>query len=203
MENGTPSNTLTPLVLELLIALHSHKTVGYGDAWRKRGELLSIFTNLARKYDRLVVTLDDDVRSHDERLPDTAGDLCVYAAKYLTWLAEQHSEAFDAVSRNTTSAECADERGTQALANVLGALRVGEVADVPAAWARVKAAFEPLDDALTAQAERRDNLAPLTWEGKVTLAWALAAAAAALLVALAGEEAETWAAWRMEIEALG
>src|ERR1700724_374555 len=104
--------------LELLVKLHSYKTVGYGDAWRKRGELLSIFTNLARKYDRLVVALDEGVRSSDERMPDTAGDLCVYAAKYLTWLAEQHPEAFDAVSRDTDSAMSADEAGAQAMANV-------------------------------------------------------------------------------------
>src|SRR3954449_10246576 len=108
MSEDTPSSDLTSLVVELLIALHSHKTTGYSDAWRKRGELLSIFTNLARKYDRLIVALDEGVRSRDERLPDTVGDLCVYAGKYLTWLAEQHPEAFDAVTRGATSEECAD-----------------------------------------------------------------------------------------------
>src|SRR3954452_18696688 len=92
--------------LDLLGRLHAHKNAGYGDAWRKRGELLSIFTNLARKYDRLVVALDEGVRSDDEGLLDTAGDLCVYAGKYLTWLAEQHPDGFDAVTRGATSAQC-------------------------------------------------------------------------------------------------
>jgi hypothetical protein len=79
--------------LALLARLHAHKNRGYGDAWRKRGELLSIFTNLARKYDRLVIALDQGRRSSDERLLDTAGDLCVYAVKYLTWLAAEHPES--------------------------------------------------------------------------------------------------------------
>jgi hypothetical protein len=202
VNNGTPSDPLTPLVLELLITLHSHKTVGYGDAWRKRGELLSIFTNLARKYDRLVVALDKDMGSHDERLPDTAGDLCLYAAKYLTWLAEQHPEAFDTVSRNVTSTECADDGATEALAHTLRALDIEGRGDVSTSWSRLKAAFCPLDAALIAQGEHRDAEIPMSWAQKVELAWAITASAAELLVALAGEDAEAWTAWREEIEAL-
>lgn len=199
MGNDAPSADLAPLAVELLIALHAEKTAGYGDAWRKRGELLSIFTNLARKYDRLVVALDEGARSRDERLPDTAGDLCVYAGKYLTWLAEQHPVAFDAISTGATSAACADDRGPDALAHVLRVLDVGTPAGVGASWQRLKAAFGPLDAGLVAQAE---GDALLSWEQKVQLAWAIAAAAAALLVALADDDPEAWATWRGEIEAL-
>jgi hypothetical protein len=188
--------------VDLLIRLHDHKTVGYGDAWRKRGEILSIFTNLARKYDRLVVALDDGLRSADERLPDTAGDLCVYAGKYLAWLADQHPGAFDAVSDSVTSADCADHRRPDALERVLRALDAGSVGDVKTSWRRLKAAFRPLEDGLVAQAERHAKGATLSWDAKVRLAWAVAAASLALLVALAHEAPEEWAAWRAEIEAL-
>lgn len=195
------SGDLASRTVELLIVLHAQKTVGYGDAWRKRGELLSIFTNLARKYDRLVVALEQGTRSGDERLPDTAGDLCVYAAKYLTWLAEQQPGAFDAVSRGASSGECADDASSAALARVLRALQVGEPVDVAASWNRLKDAFGVLDRGLVAQAERADAGDTLRWERKVELAWAIAADAAALLIALASEDAEAWEAWRVEIEA--
>jgi thymidylate synthase len=195
------SGDLASRTVELLIVLHAQKTVGYGDAWRKRGELLSIFTNLARKYDRLVVALDQGTRSGDERLPDTAGDLCVYAAKYLTWLAEQQSDAFDAVSRGANSGECADDASSDALARVLHALQVGEPVDVATSWTRLKESFGALDSGLVAQAERPDRADTLSWERKVTLAWGIAADAATLLIALASEDAEAWRAWREEIEA--
>jgi hypothetical protein len=194
---------LAPLAVELLVTLHAHKTVGYGNAWRKRGELLSIFTNLARKYDRLVVALDEGIRSGDERLPDTAGDLCVYAAKYLTWLAEQHPDAFDEASGDADSAKCADDGTTAPVARILRQLDVAATGDVATCWSQVRAAFRPLDVGLVAQAESTDTHAVLDWDDKVGLAWGLAAAAASLLVALATDEPDTWFAWRNEIEALG
>lgn len=194
------SDDRSSLAIELLISLHAHKTVGYGDAWRKRGELLSIFTNLARKYDRLVVALDQGVRSRDERLTDTAGDLCVYAGKYLTWLAEEHPEAYDNVASRVRSADCADSRGPEALARVLRALDVDARGGVDACWRRLKAAFDPLDAGLVAQAEGH---AALSWQRKVELAWAIAIAAVSVVVALADDEPADWTAWRAEIERLG
>lgn len=196
----TPPDDLARRAIELLIALHSHKTVGYGNAWRRRGELLSIFTNIARKYDRLVVALDEHLASPDERLVDTAGDLCVYAGKYLTWLAEQHPEAFDAGSDDVTSGECADYNGPAALANVLRALHIDGGAGVAECWCELKAAFGPLDAGLSAQAAGDP---PLTWAHKVELAWATASSAAALLLALAQKDPAASSAWREEIEALG
>lgn len=188
--------------VDLLISLHAHKNKGYGDAWRRRGELLSIFTNLARKYDRLVVALDEDTRSDDERLPDTVGDLCVYAGKYLTWLAEQHPDAFDAVSRGASSGDCSDADGPDALARVLLALEFDADADADLCWAELKRAFLPLEVGLMAQAEC-EGAERLGWEEKVRLAWGVAASSSALLAALSDEDPDAWAAWRAEIEALG
>jgi hypothetical protein len=200
VSNDAPSGDLSGSAVELLVELHAHKTAGYGDAWRKRGELLAIFTNLARKYDRLAVALDEGVRSGDERLLDTAGDLCIYASKYLTWLAEQHPQAFDRVPRGVTSADCADNRGPDALARILHALEVGPPIGIIESWLRLKTAFSALDDGLVAQAQGDVALA---WEHKVELTWAIAASAAALLVAFAEREPDTWAAWRTEIKAMG
>ncbi|HWT92977.1 MAG TPA: hypothetical protein VN238_08285 [Solirubrobacteraceae bacterium] len=188
--------------IELMIALHAHKTVGYGDAWRKRGELLSMFTNLARKYDRLVVALDEGVTSGDERLHDTAADLCVYAGKYLSWLAEQHPQAFDAVSRSVAAADAADVRNPKALPNVLRALEVGEARAVAETWARLKAAFTPLDDGLVRQATN-PSVAPLAWEEKVRLAWGICTSSAALLIALSDADPDGGKAWRDEVQRLG
>lgn len=189
--------------VQLLIRLHGHKTIGYGDAWRKRGEVLSIFANLARKYDRLAVVLDDGVRSADERLVDTVADLCIYSGKYLTWLAEQHPGAFDAISGHAKSVDCADVRGPGALNRVLRTLHGDAVDDVETSWRRLKTAFQNLDDGLVAQAERCTDEATLTWEAKVELAWTVATASLILLVALASDSPMEWAAWRAEIEALG
>lgn len=182
--------------LDLLARLHAHKNAGYGDAWRKRGELLSIFTNLARKYDRLVVALDEGVDAADERTLDTAGDLCVYAAKYLTWLAGRSPEDFDAVSIPEAK-ECADRGGTAAVDIVLGAIQV-PTADVVHSWAAVKAAFEPLEVGLITQAEHGN--ASLSWQRKIELTWDLAAASAGLLLALGAEDPNQAAIWQAEIE---
>jgi hypothetical protein len=188
----------SPTALGLLSSLHAHKNAGYGDAWRKRGELLSIFTNLARKYDRLAVGLDEGVTAADERILDTAGDLCVYAAKYLTWLAERAPHDFDAVS-GPSAEECADRGGTDALDVVLGAVKVPS-GDVRDSWSAVKAAFEPLEEGLIAQGEGGTYL---KWARKIELAWALAGASAALLLALAAEDPDQEKTWRAEIEAMG
>jgi len=37
----------------LLRVLHEKKTRTYGDSWKKHGELLGIFANITRKYDRI------------------------------------------------------------------------------------------------------------------------------------------------------
>lgn len=41
------------IIINTMILLHSKKTIMYGDAWKKRGEILSILSNISRKFDRL------------------------------------------------------------------------------------------------------------------------------------------------------
>jgi thymidylate synthase len=70
-------------------ALHARKNTGYADAWKKRGEVISILPNIARKVDRLQAFADHGQRLDGETLLDTAIDLFVYVAKYRLFLAEQ------------------------------------------------------------------------------------------------------------------
>jgi thymidylate synthase len=63
--------------------LHDEKHVAYGDSWKRRGEMLGILANIARKVDRLGVDGAGDTSA------DTAIDLMVYLAKYRWWLHEQ------------------------------------------------------------------------------------------------------------------
>lgn len=69
--------------------LHRRKDAVYRDAWKKRGEMLSILANIARKVDRLEYVLDGAPATQDESLFDTAVDLLIYALKYQTYLADQ------------------------------------------------------------------------------------------------------------------
>jgi len=69
-------------------ALHSEKNAAYRDAWKKRGELISVIANIARKVDRLENTLAGAADTRDESLLDTAVDLLVYSLKYQTFLAD-------------------------------------------------------------------------------------------------------------------
>lgn len=62
--------------------LHQGKDNAYGDSWCRRGEVLGIQANIARKVDRLAV----GGSTSDETLRDTRMDLCIYLAKYVSWL---------------------------------------------------------------------------------------------------------------------
>lgn len=66
--------------IETAIALHNEKHAAYGDSWKRRGEMLGIMANVARKIDRL-----GGSSTADESSTDTAMDLMIYLAKYRDW----------------------------------------------------------------------------------------------------------------------
>lgn len=66
--------------LDYVEKLHAEKHAAYGNSWKKRGEMLGILANIARKIDRLGGT-----DTADETSLDTALDLMVYLAKYRWW----------------------------------------------------------------------------------------------------------------------
>jgi uncharacterized protein YfbU (UPF0304 family) len=82
-------------IFEVLKELQYKKTLVYKDSWKRRGEVLGILANIARKYDRIEAIVVDGVRAtNDETLLDTLADLAVYSAKYLTYLAEFYESIF-------------------------------------------------------------------------------------------------------------
>lgn len=68
--------------MDYVCETHVEKHRAYGDSWKRRGEMLGIMANIARKIDRL----DAGTETSDETSADTAMDLFVYLAKYRTWL---------------------------------------------------------------------------------------------------------------------
>ncbi|MGX1585892.1 thymidylate synthase [Microbacterium sp. NPDC055502] len=76
---------------DFIVELHRAKTAAYGDSWKRRGELLSIVPNIARKVDRLE-RLDLENGAPVVAF-DTAVDLFVYAVKYLTFLDDEDAAA--------------------------------------------------------------------------------------------------------------
>lgn len=75
-------------VAEAISRLHTDKDRVYGDSWQKRGELMSILPNLARKVDRLVLGRES-LSPAVEDLLDTTADLFVYAVKYKAFLLDE------------------------------------------------------------------------------------------------------------------
>jgi hypothetical protein len=68
--------------------LHAVKDRAYGGAWKRRGELVSILPNIARKCDRLETIVKTGAKISGETILDTAIDLFVYVEKYRLFLAE-------------------------------------------------------------------------------------------------------------------
>src|SRR5258708_36335374 len=69
--------------------LHRAKDAAYRNSWKKRGEVMSVMANIARKVDRLENVAGGALATSDESLLDTAIDLLVYTLKYQTYLADQ------------------------------------------------------------------------------------------------------------------
>jgi hypothetical protein len=194
-------------ISELLERLHRHKDAAYGDAWRKRGEVIAIFANMARKYDRLLVAFDEQRPAATEPLGDTVADLCVYAGKYLTWIAEEHPADLDVADLPLpNSAMLAARIGPDALRAVLAAIppAVGQLLTrTGLAWARVCETFGALEAALMAQAtpgSPADQL--LDFTAKARLAWALTMDSAILLACLERDDPATLDGLRDEVAAM-
>jgi hypothetical protein len=189
-------------VLVLLDRLHRPKDRAYGDAWRRRGEVLGIFANIARKFDRLAIALVEDARPGTESLLDTVADLCVYAGKYATWLAESVPDVFEQRSGGVSASKCDARIGPDALTGVFDAIlrddrRARPPADFGSAVGAVREAFGELETGLVAQSEGR---AVLTAHRKVEIAFDLTAASAWLLVALSREDESVLAGLTAEVE---
>lgn len=83
------SQTSSSIFREATRKLHQEKSASYRNAWKRRGEQISIISNIARKVDRLEAAADGAPPTQDESILDTAVDLFVYVLKYETFLADQ------------------------------------------------------------------------------------------------------------------
>jgi hypothetical protein len=103
-----------------LRALHAEKDAAYRDSWKRRGELISIMANIARKVDRLEYASAGALASHDESVLDTAVDLLVYSLKYQTYLADHDSSvATDLLADKATAPYSDGSYGFEALLDAL------------------------------------------------------------------------------------
>ncbi|MEX2211365.1 MAG: hypothetical protein WD689_06340 [Gaiellaceae bacterium] len=176
----------TEIAVEL-ITLHEFKDRKYRDAWRKRGELIGIFSNIARKYDRLLVAQTEDDPDEAEPRADTSADLCVYAIKYVTWLIEHDPAAATAIP-GADPEQWSGTRGHNAVAPALRQLAdetTVALADLATAFEAIAAPFTELERILV------DN-EPTTEHDKAALAWKLASASFAYLWRLALDEPRAW-----------
>jgi thymidylate synthase len=139
-------------LIERIITLHNEKDAAYGDSWCKRGEMLGIMANIARKVDRL-----GGGETADETSLDTAMDLFVYLAKYKAWIRSGGP----------------DRDGANAIMRV-----VAESVGVPASAKRdylienIKGGFDLLEDAVVADGHRTGRINDLlewAWELVYTL----------------------------------
>ena len=79
-----------------LRTLHRRKSAAYGDSWKRRGELIGVLANVARKVDRLE-NVGNFAADDPESWSDTVTDLAIYLIKYLTYLADVDSEVAEAL----------------------------------------------------------------------------------------------------------
>lgn len=97
---------LIELTAQLMIMIHNKKSATYGNSWKKRGWVVSIFGNIARKFDRLekIFTNNDliskfldkyDVNSDEESIVDTLMDGGVYHFLAITEAMLDKPEMFD------------------------------------------------------------------------------------------------------------
>lgn len=178
----TPSEIATEL-----LQLHAVKDPKYKDAWRKRGELVGIFCNIARKYDRLVVAQGEADPDKTEARADTAADLCVYAVKYVTWLIEHDPDAAQAIA-GADPTQWSGIHGHSAVTAALEHLAEAhqlEPASLAEAFDAVSGPFAALERILVDEEDRSAG-------EKASLAWSLADGALAYLLRLAVDEPQTW-----------
>jgi hypothetical protein len=205
MDTGRDQTAFTEVV-DLLIRLHRPKDQAYGDAWRKRGEVLGIFANIARKADRLQRARSEPQAAAAEELGDTVADLAIYAGKYLTWLAETQPLVFEAVPPGPPATACDSRRGPEALERVFGALTQWKEhrnrpipRDVTEAWDHTAKSFSAIEAGIITQAERTEAR-QMSWKDKVEVAWELTDGSTWLLVRLGQSDPALLGALRARVE---
>lgn len=176
---------------DLIITLHRMKDAAYGNSWKKRGELISIAANLARKVDR-IDQIVSGAAAGSESLLDTAVDLLVYAVKYQTYLADQSTEVAKAIFASSIGHFSDGPEGFEERLRAIGFVD-DEFGAVVHEAAAASSAFDELDAFL--QLHPQDH-----WVGKLVLAERLTLAAFRLTQAVADSDPRSVAALRQDLE---
>jgi len=158
---------------KMVSALHNLKSAAYGDSWKRRGELIGIMSNIARKVDRLQV-VDVAIVDDDETALDTAVDLLVYSIKYATYLMD-HAE----MERPASLAHCRTPlsdgtEGFDAVLQQILATHSVQNTEPSAAVVAVQNAYGRLEQVVDS-AKRSDGAKPGALEGLVGAALQLIA----------------------------
>ncbi|HEY7782734.1 MAG TPA: thymidylate synthase [Ktedonobacterales bacterium] len=200
---GQP-DTFTRVYAELGV-LHDRKSRVYGDSWKKHGELLGVFSNITRKFDRLESMTGGAAPTADESLLDTVADLAVYSTKYLTFLADHDPEAFMnfAAASGPTEPIAAYQRneGFDAVSRLLARRRqatpgLAGLADRDACLALIAERYHTLEARLTGPEAREHTAA------KCAAAADMATAGVAYLAIAAAEEPRAYARFAATVAAL-
>jgi hypothetical protein len=89
-----------------IVLLHREKHAAYGNAWKRRGEIISILCNIARKVDRLQSSLSGAPDMRGEARLDTVVDPLVYCLKYETFLADLNQQIACELFRDCEHLSC-------------------------------------------------------------------------------------------------
>ena len=175
---------------ELIMALHRSKDAAYRNSWKRRGELISIAANLARKVDR-IDQIVSGASAGSESLLDTAVDLLVYAVKYQTYLADQSTEVARAIFARSGGHFSDGPEGFEERFRAIGFVD-DEFVDVVHEAAAASSAFDDLDALL--QLHPQDH-----WVEKLVLAETLTLAAIRLTQAVAESDPRSVAVLRQHL----
>lgn len=110
---------------EAIRVLHRRKDAAYRNAWKKRGEVVSILANIARKLDRIENVIDGAPATQDESILDTAIDMLVYSLKYQTFLADLDPSVADVMFPGGAKRPHSD--GVEGFEYVLSRLDLSEI----------------------------------------------------------------------------
>lgn len=155
-------------VFALLSTLHAKKTLVYQDSWKKHGEVLGVFANITRKYDRIETLIARGGQpTADESLLDTVADLAVYSTKYLTYLADHYTDLFMDFAAQYPPVEplaaYQHNEGFDAVSKVLirrfhTSPALAELTSLEACFALITAQYKALEDVLTRGDWRRSDM---------------------------------------------
>lgn len=169
--------------------LHGEKSAAYGVSWKRRGELISVLANIARKVDRVEQISSGGPITRDESLVDTAVDLLVYSIKYQTFLADQDTQVaaylFHAPGKSFSEGTAGFEELFRAID--FGLLDAPDTPTLVDASIRVGEAFANLERCFS------EPSAPSEVFDRLHYAMALTDSAIALVAAVRSEAPESYA----------